>query len=461
MIARFVDREAELAFLESAWARPEAQLLVLLGRRRIGKTALLRHFAGRHRVVHYVATRLPEAQQLAELGERVGEALGDRLLAANGFRDWRQVFALLAEGRERVALVLDEYPYLAEANPALSSLLQRTWDESLASSGAWLLLCGSSVSMMERETLEARAPLYGRRTGQLRLGPVPFSAVAEFVPGYGFEDRVRTWAVFGGVPQYLQMLDAARPLLANLRERVFGPGAPLRDEVEYLLRQELVETRIYFGILAAIADGKQKVGEIVNATHLPQGNVSKYLSVLASLGLVVREVPASEAQPEKSKRGLYRIADPFVRFWFRHVRRGWSRLESGQAEAVLREVAADLDHLAAEAYEELCRQRVAAGGLGPGPWQRVGRWWSRTDEIDVVAFGDGGRLLAGEAKWSRRPVGTNVLAELEEKVARSGLAGPDARPTFSLFSRSGFTPALVTAAKTRRDLVLVEGLDPA
>lgn len=457
---RFIDRDAELGFLEATWQRPEAQLLIVLGRRRVGKTALLRHFAGRHAVVHYVATRLPEAQQLAELGEAVGQALGDPLLTENGFRDWRQVFTVVAGGRQRAALILDEFPYLIEANPALPSLLQRAWDETLAASDAWLVLCGSSVAMMERETLDARAPLYGRRTGQLRLPPLPFDAVRQFVPRYSFEDAIRTHAVFGGIPHYLQMLDPSRPLLTNIRDRVLGVGAPLREEVEFLLRQELVETRIYFGILAAIAAGKEKLGEIVNATHLPQGNVSKYLAVLQSLGLVVRDVPASEHHPEKSKRGLYRIADPFVRFWFRHVRRSWNRLEAGQVEVVLHDIGADLDQLAAASYEDLCRQLVAARGIGPRRWNRVGRWWNRSDEIDVVGFGDGGGLLAGEAKWSSKPVGTNVLDELQATVARSGLAADSRDVTFALFSRSGFTRALLATSSARGDLVLVHGLTP-
>jgi hypothetical protein len=465
VVTPFINRTAELAFLEAAWQRPEAQLLVVLGRRRIGKTALLRHFASRHPIVHYVATRLPEAQQLAELGEAVGVALGDPLLAENGFRDWRQVFGLLAAGRQRLALIIDEFPYLVEANPALPSLLQRAWDETLAAGHAWLVLCGSSVAMMERETLDARAPLYGRRTGQLRLGPLPFDAARQFVPEYHFEDAVRTYAVVGGIPHYLQLLDSSRSLSVNIRDAVLGAGAPLRDEVEFLLRQELVETRIYFGILAAIAAGKEKFGEIVNATHLPPGNVSKYLAVLQALGLVARDVPASEHDPDKSKRGLYRIADPFVRFWFRHVRRGWNRLETGQLELVLQDVDADLDHLAAAAYEDLCRQvaatgRLATGGLATRRWSRVGRWWNRFDEIDVVGFADDGGLLAGEAKWSSRPVGLNVLDELRAKVERSGLGANAHDVTFALFSRSGFTPALRTASHASSDVVLVEGLTP-
>jgi len=171
-------------------------------------------------------------------------------------------------------------------------------------------------------------------------------------------------------------------------------------------------------------------------------------------------VPASEHDPDKSKRGRYRIADPFVRFWFRHVRRGWNRLETGQVDGVLRDVEADLDRLAAAAYEDLCRQLVEAGGLGPRRWSRVGRWWNRSDEMDVVGFADDGGLLAGEAKWSSRPVGVNVLDELRAKVERSGLAANARDVTFALFSRSGFTAALLTSSRARKDLVLVERLTP-
>ena len=201
-------------------------------------------------------------------------------------------------------------------------------------------------------TLDARAPLYGRRTGQLRLAPLPFDAVRQFVPGYAFDDALRTAAVFGGIPHYLRLLDSSRSLTANIRDAVLGTGAPLRDEIEFLLRQELVETRIYFGILAAIAAGKEKLGEIINATHLPPGNVSKYLAVLQSLGLVARDV------------------------------------------------------------------------------------------------------------WSSRPVGVNVLDELRAKVERSGLAANARDVTFALFSRSGFTAALLTSSRARKDLVLVERLTP-
>ena len=458
---RLIDRERELAFLESTWHTSAGQLLIVLGRRRVGKTALLRHFAHRHPIVHYMAARLPEAQQLAELGEVVGTAIGDPILAANGFRDWSQVFTLLASGRRRLALMLDEFPYLVDANPALPSLLQRAWDTSLANVDSWLVLCGSSVAMMERETLDARAPLFGRRTGVLRLASLPFEAARQFVPGYDFEDAVRTYAVFGGIPHYLRLLDPKQGLAANIRALVLDTGAPLRDEVEFLVRQELADTRIYFGVLAAIADGKQKQSEIVNATQLPPGNISKYLSVLQALGLVMRDVPASEYNPGKSKRGLYRIVDPFIRFWFRHVRRGYQRLEAGQSQQVLQTIRADLDQLAAATYEDLCRSMLASGPFAGRTWTQVGRWWDRHDEIDVYARAEDGQLLVGEAKWSVKAAGANVLADLRAKVQRAGLADGVAPVTYALFSRSGFTQSLLdSAAGADSDVVLVSQLTP-
>jgi hypothetical protein len=368
------------------------------------------------------------------------------------------VFSVLGRGRSFAALALDEFPYLVEANPALPSLLQRAWDRQLADTDAWLALCGSAVAMMERETLDARAPLYGRRTGQLRLAPLRFDAACQFLPGYSFEDCFRTYSVFGGIPQYLQMLDSNRGLLENIARTVLAPGAPLHDEVEYLLRLELVETRVYFGILAAVAAGKRKLSEIVNATQIPSSNISKYLGVLQTLGLIVREVPASERRPEKSKRGLYRIADPFVRFWFRHVLPAWTRLEAGHEAAVLADIAEDLDRLAAETYEEAARRLVLERGLGGRAWRRAGRWWDRHDELDVLASDDAQAVLVGEAKWSVKPVGVDVLRDLESKASRTGVTEGADHVVLALFSRSGFTRAV--RESDRKDLVLVHGLDP-
>ena len=458
---KFINRRSELDFLDRSWSARQPQLVVLYGRRRVGKTALLRRFAEGRPAFHYMATRLPEVQQLRELGQGLGLLVDDPLLADSGFQSWDQVFTWISRQKRRVAFMIDEFPYLVEANPALPSLLQRAWDQDLGDSTTFMVLCGSSVAMMEREVLSERAPLYGRRTGQLRLAPLLFRDACEFFPGYNFDDRVRTWSVLGGVPYYLQLFDDRRNLRVNIRTAILDTGAPLQEEVEFLLRQELREPRVYFGILAAIAAGKRKLGEILNATGLPGPTIAKYLSVLQGLGLVLREVPATELRPEKSKKGLYAIADPFARFWFRFVLPQRALLETGRADEAARRVDSELDAFAASAYEDICRQEVNHGLLDDAAgrrWERAGRWWTRNAEIDLLAFsGDGASVLFGEAKWSRRPIGTNILRDLEEASSLADLPSSITQREYALFSRSGFTEAMRREAGDRPDVILVHG----
>lgn len=458
----FIDRELELRFLNEAYRAASAQLVILYGRRRVGKTALLREFTRSRPAIYYMATRLPEALQLKELGEVVGAFFADPLLLENGFRDWRQVLAYLARRKEPFLFLLDEFPYLVEANPALASLWQKGWDEGLSASRAKVVLSGSSVGMMERETLAHGSPLYGRRTGQLKLEPFPFREARKFLPRYGTEDQIRTFAILGGIPYYISRFDDGVPLLENVRDQVFARGAILREEVEFLLREELQEPRVYFAILKALAQGKRKPSEIASATGLVHGTLSKYLSVLQSLALVTREVPATETTPEKSKKGLYAVADPFVRFWFRFVMAQRNLLEMDRTAQAVQTVAKALDDFTALAYEEICRDEVNRGLLDVATdtaWTGARRWWDRTREVDMLAFSeDRRRVLLSECKWSRKPVGVNILEDLGAAVPAIGLSGKDQKPVFVLFSRAGFTPQLLRVAKDRQDVFLVHGL---
>lgn len=462
-MSQFINRRSELAFFNRSWSARSAQLVVLYGRRRVGKTALLRQFAEGRLAFHYLATRLPEAQQLRELGQTLGTIVDDPLLADSGFQSWDQVFTWISRQEQRFAFMIDEFPYLVEANPALPSLLQRAWDQELCESKTFIVLCGSSVAMMEREVLSERAPLYGRRTGQLRLAPLLFRDAVEFFPRYGFEDRLRAWSVLGGVPYYLQLFDDRRSLRANIRTTILDTGAPLQEEVEFLLRQELREPRVYFGILSAIAAGKRKLSEILNATGLSHPTVTKYLSVLQDLGLVLREVPATELKPEKSKKGLYAIADPYVRFWFRFVLPQRALLETGRADEAAKRVNTEIDAFASSAYEDICRQAVNHGLLDEVAgcrWERAGRWWIPNAELDLLAHSeDGQSILCGEAKWSRRPVGVNILAHLESTSELVTIKGNPRSKQFVLFSRSGFTEALLRESSKRSDVHLVNRLD--
>ncbi len=458
----FINRVPELCFLNQAYETAAAELVILYGRRRVGKTALLREFSKSKPALYFMATRLPEAQQLKELGEIVGSFFQDPLLAENGFRDWRQVLAYLARRPEPFLFLLDEFPYLVESNPALATVWQRGWDEGLQASRAKVVLAGSSVGMMERETLAGGSPLYGRRTGQLRLEPFPFREARTFFPRYDLEDQIRAYAILGGIPYYLSRFNDTAPLLHNVSEHVFARGAVLREEVEFLLREELHEPRLYFAILHALAQGKRRPSEIANATGLTHGTLSKYLSVLQSLSLVIREVPATESAPEKSKKGLYGIADPFVRFWFRFVLGQRSLLEMDQTAKATQNVADALDEFVAPIWEDICRDEVNRGLLAEvtgTAWSGARRWWDRAREVDVLAWSENrDRVLLGECKWSKKPVGLNVLQELEAAFPATGLARQSRNPLFVLFSRAGFTTQLLEEARRRKDVVLVHGL---
>lgn len=458
----FIDRESELRFLNQAYEADSPQLVILYGRRRVGKTTLLRESAKSKPAIYFMATRLPETQQLMELGEVVGTFFKDPLLVENGFRDWRQVLGYLARRPEPFIFILDEFPYLVDANPALTSLWQRGWDEGLSASKAKIVLSGSSLAMMERETLSHTSPLYGRRTGQIKLEPFPFREARKFFPRYNVEDQIRAFAILGGIPYYLSRFDDGVPLLDNIRDQVFSRGAVLREEVEFLLREELREPRVYFAILQALAQGKRKPSEIANATGLAHGTLSKYISVLQRLALVSREVPATETKPEKSKKGLYAVADPFVRFWFRFVLAQRNLLEMDKSARATQAMAERLDEFTAPIYEEICRDEVNRGLLDEATgtnWTGARRWWDRTREVDILAFSEDRRLsLMGECKWSKKPVGVNILEELEEDFRHTGLSAEGRKPLFALFSRSGFTSRLLDLAKQRRDIILVNGL---
>ncbi|HEX9116003.1 MAG TPA: ATP-binding protein [Anaerolineae bacterium] len=460
----FVDREAELSSLDSAWHSDRAEFIVVYGRRRVGKTALLRAFCENRPGIFWVATLGSEAILRRSFTDTVWQ--GDHPGAgAAGFtyESWERAFVALGElaGDRRLVVVIDEFPYLANADAAVSSVLQKVWDEHLQNTRLMLILCGSHVGMMERELLEYRAPLYGRRTGQINLRPLPLAALPALFPTHTAAQQIETYAVLGGIPAYLTRWDGRQSLLTNIEQRILSPASYLYLEPQFLLREELQEPRNYFALLQAIAQGKTRLGEIVQATGMERGPASRYLAILQDLHLVERRVPVTERQPDKSRRGVYRLRDPFLAFWFRFVAPYVSTLELGHPAPVVRLVDAQLSQFVGPVFEDLCREWVtgqAAGGRLPLVPQRIGAWWDNEEEIDLVAPGERA-LLAGECKWSTRPVGTNVLDDLKRKAHTLALRenrtlGPNPEIHYALFARSGFTDALHTVANAEGVLLV-------
>jgi len=457
---RFVGRTRELAVLNTQWRRRDAQLLVITGKRRVGKTYLLNRWLRGKSGVYYLADRRPERDQLRELAKRLGAHFQDPFVAAKGFEDWLEVFAYLkGKVTRRFALVIDEYPYLAANNPATSSLFQKGWDETLHALPIYLVLCGSSIAMMVSETLAQQAPLYGRRTGDLLIRPLDFADVCRFLPRtLAFEERVQVYATLGGMPGYLTQFDlVGADLEFNIREQILTPGRFLFREVEYLLSEELREPRTYLAILAAIAQGKRKFGEIVNATKLPPTAPKGYLDTLEQLQLVEREVPVTEPMPHKSKKSFYGLQDPFVALWFELVYPYRSELELGILQPSIDRFRKALPQIMGRAYERIARETIRQAADLPFPAHRVGRWWDHQQEIDIVGLNaDVNGLLLGEAKWSNDPVGVDVLTTLQRKAPRVIWGTANRQEVFALFSKSGFTADLRRRAKAE-GIVLYQG----
>jgi AAA+ ATPase superfamily predicted ATPase len=455
----FVNRQTELQTLEDRYASDQAELFVLYGRHRVGKTELMTQFCQDKRHIFFVADLDVEPALRAALSTAVNAELLGPEAASAVYPAWEDIFRLLAQHAraERLVVVLDEFTYLVDAHPPLASTLQRVWDKELVHSQLMLILCGSYVGMMEKAVLGYQAPLYGRRTGQYLLEPLGFHEAQGFFSKYDLADQVRAYAVFGGTPAYLRALSPSQPLLANLDRQVLTRGTFFYDEVRFLLKQELREPRNYFAILEAIASGRTRLNEIKQATGL--GGVSAYLDTLQGLRLVERVVPVTERQPHKSRRGLYRLCDHFFRFWFRFVHPNRTLLERGGAQIALEAfVVPQLDSFTGPIFEEICQAFLWRAGLAGGlPFTplRIGGWWRANEEIDAVVVGEDAALLV-ECKWSGRAIGVDILRNLERKASLVDreLDAHVPRIYFGLCARAGFTPQVEEEA-TRRDDVLL------
>ncbi len=444
---RFVGRQSELQALGDLYERPGGQLFVLYGRRRVGKTELVRQFCRGKRHVYFQAAQESDRDNRRHFVEEAAQSTGDPVLRRARFDDWEAVLEHLTGQRagERLVVVLDEFPWLCEANPSLPSLVQRFWDQHGRGSRLFLILCGSSVSFMEEGVLAHRSPLFGRRTGQQELLPLNYREAMEFVPRYSVADQVRTHGILGGIPMYLEQFDDRHSIEKNVRHEILRPQGLLHDEPQLLLQGELRDPRVYNSLLQALASGLTKHNEIAQRVDPRPGAISRYLERLERLRLVHRTVPMVDRAPNRRSRGRYSIRDPFLRFWYRFVMPNRSPLEVGEAERVWNEsIAPQLDEFLGPAFEDVCREyvrRYAREKLPVLPQGEVGRQWGRDIEIDVLCRNVDGTHCCGECKWTSRPVGVAVLEEL--KLKAESLPVPWRRGLrYLIFSRAGFTEGL-------------------
>lgn len=449
MEMKFIDRKGELNSLERFWKKGEAQFVVIYGKRRIGKTELIKQFIKTKPHIYFLAQKISEQENLKMLGKHVGEFFDNDILKAKGFDSYPMFFEYLKKHlKESTIIVIDEFPYLAEANKGVSSIFQAGWDEYLKNTPIFLILCGSSIAMMESEVLAYKAPLYGRRTGQIFLKSFPFLEAQKFFSWLSFKQKLEFYSIAGGNPSYLGRIDPKKSLKENIKEQILIPEAPLYNEVEFILREELREPRNYFTILKAIALRKTKISEIVNETGFAKGILHKYLFVLEDLQVIQKEVPITEKNPQKSRKGIYKLQDQYFKLWFKYVLPNKSRIEEGNISTVLEIIKQDFNSLVAENYEKIAKEFIKRNENRFFKIDKIGRWWNRNEEIDIVALNEKeNKILFGEVKWSNKPVGTNIYDDLKEKVKKVQWGREGREEHFCLLSKSGFTKKMEGVAK--------------
>jgi len=459
----FLNRTDELAALENRWQRGRGELFLVWGRRRVGKTELLSRFLTGKRGFHFEATEGLEPDHLADIGQILAEETGSALLATQQLTSWPAVLAALEEYAKQgpAIVILDEFQWIARATGDIGSQLNRWWRTVGRDLPIFLILSGSEVSFFEREVLTGT--MFGRRTGQLRLAPFDYGAAALFLPNWTPEDRIRAFAVCGGMPYYLEQLDPDCSLSENILRMILQRDGVLHEEARLLLHEELPDPARYFSILRAIENGATKHSEIQHRTGIAKATLDESLVLLRELHLVRRRVPVTVTNPERTKQTRYEISDGYLRFYFRFMLPFESRLKTNaDAERHLREtVMPRLDQFVSKpAFEEVCQTFVQReeGAAAVGSWWGSVRTGRKTEmrEVDVVAVdGDGAALAIGSCKWTKAGVGIAqeaILAELQPHIPKTTSA-----TRHYYFSLSGFERQLVELAEAAPDSVRLVG----
>lgn len=463
---RFVDREQEMETLQNEYERDGSALVVLYGRRRVGKTTLISEFIKDKNALFFLASEESEVQNRNAFREKAAEFIGSDLLREADIKNWDILFKSIIEAslESKPVIVLDEFQYLGKANPAFPSIFQRIWEEILKDRSVMVILCGSLISMMESQTLAYGSPLYGRRTAQIRLKQIPFGYYHEFFPDKSRRELIEMYAVTGGVPKYIELFSENGDIYSAIEKCVLNRSGYLYDEPYFLLQQEVAEVGSYFSIIRAIAAGNSKLSAIATVLEMKATSLTKYLKTLMDLDILEREVPVTEDNPERSKKGLYKIKDNYLRFWFAFVYPNMSFIESGHSRIVMNKIRKSLvpNHIAF-VYEDVCKERMwelNADDAWPFNFTKLGRYWDARTEIDIAALDPEGRnLILGECKYWQEPVGISVLRDLETKTASVAWERNKRKVWYILFSASGFTAELTALAKTRDNLLLCNEQD--
>lgn len=457
----FIARENEMRLLRQIAESDHFELLVMYGRRRVGKTELLNQLSKEYKTLFYSAQEKNDAMNFDSFSKKVKEYFN--MNEGIQFSTWEVLFNIIGEQADTMILIIDEFPFLALENPSLMSILQHVIDHNWSKKKIKLILCGSSISFMEKEVLAYKSPLYGRRTYSMEVRPFDYYDSSLFTKNVDSITKSLIYGILGGVPKYLSLYDEKKDFEFNLKELILKPNSYLYNEPNYLLRTELRETSVYNSILEAIALGNSKLSEISGHIHEDTSKTSKYLNVLDQLKIVERIVPATE-DIHKSKKSLYQFQDNFFKFWYRFVFPNTQTLELFGEEAVFPKIIEQLNSYMGLVFEKMCSDyliREVRKGKMPFIPEKMGKWWGMNpyrkennkpvvDDIDILLLSKECVMLC-ECKY------TNELFKYKDYLALKEISGlfHQEKKYFTLFAKTGFDERIINEVKNNNMIRLI------
>ena len=428
----------ETDFLEERYNKPGFDFFVIYGRRRIGKTELIKNFIKNKPHIYMLCNKAGTAANVSRFKQEVSKLLDEPVIATG---DIEEIFSyLVPKAKEKLVVVLDEFSYLVEKDDSVPSQFQAVIDEVLKVKNVMFIICGSSISMME-SLLGYKNPLYGRKTGHIKLDFLKFRYFKDFFPRYNIEENIRTYAILGGVPFYLDKFDPGISALENAKKEILSKKGRLYEEVDFLLREEMREPDVYKGILSAIAQGNEKVADIANKAGIKASDMDRYLKILIMLGIIRKEIPVTE---KKSKKTLYTIDDNFFDFYSRFFEPYRSDIEMGEMRNIEESINKNFNAYTGKKFENLIRKEAILK-ITPFPISRAGKWWGhylenrkkKELEIDIVALNEQTHeILFCECKWQNNMNSEIIFKELKEKVKFVNWNNEDRKEYYAVVARS-------------------------
>lgn len=440
----FVGRERELEKLNKMYNSNKYELAIIYGRRRVGKTTLIREFCKDKNSIYFIARESNDKYNLESFSKDLLSATTEGINSESVFKNWEDLFSYVYNiaKDQRVILVVDEYPYLAQANKSISSIIQAHIDNKLKDSKLFLILCGSSMSFMEEQVLGYKSPLYGRRTAQFKVKPFNFFESIKYHKNYSNEEKAVIYGITGGTPEYLSKIDENISLRENIIEMFLREDGHLYEEPSSLLKQELREPATYNAIISSIANGSSKLNQIATKAGIESNKCAKYLKSLISIGIVKREKPVNE---ELSKKSIYVLEDNMFKFWYRFVQNNMTNIVSGNAENLYDKVVEpQINAYMGAIFEEICKDYLMYEnkyGNIPIMIGNMGRWWGgnkntkRQEEIDILAYDNRNNAIFAECKWRNELVDISVI---EDIIRKSELFSYKSK-YYYIFAKVGFT----------------------